>query len=323
MSFDEFYKTLDEVSNDKEDKKEKVKKCCDIIENYIYNESEINCKCCGLAINDILNVPEWRYYGSKDNKRSDPTRCGMPVNQLLPGSSIGTSINNKGNSYDRLSTRQNWNSMPYKERSKYKIFMEINRRCSENNLPNIISETAKSLYSSIADTKISRGKNRNGIIAACVFNACKECKVPRSIKEISKIFEIDPKILTKGCKNFTEISRLNKMSFMRNQKVDIINLDDFIERFCHNLSLSNSDMNIVKFISNICKSKNLIYDNTPPAMACGCIYLLIQLKNIDISKKVISETCNISEVTINKCFKKLYDNQDLISEIQSKYVLTA
>ena len=67
---------------------------------------------------------------------------------------------------------------------------------------------------------------------------------------------------------------------------------------------------------------NLIYDNTPPAMATGCIYLLLQLKNSDISKKVISENCNISEVTINKCYKKLLENKELISIIQSKYDLT-
>lgn len=321
MSFDQLYKTLDQV-NDKENGDKIDKKCCDKIENYIYTEIDIKCKYCGSSIDDVLNIPEWRYYGYRDTKRNDPTRCGMPVNPLLPGSSLGTTINNKGNIYDKLSMRQNWNSMPYKERSKYKVFMEISTKCNENNLPNIISETAKSLYSSISEIKISRGKNRKGIIAACVFNACKECKVPRSIKEISKMFDIDSKVLTKGCKNYTEIIRLNKTNVKRDQDSETINLDDFIERFCYNISLSENNIEIIKDISNICKSLNLIYDNTPPAMASGCIYLLLQLKNIDISKKVISENCNISEVTINKCYKKLLDNENLISIIQSKYDLT-
>lgn len=322
MSFDELYKTLDEV-NEPCDKKEKEEKCCDNVGNYIYTEAEIKCKCCNKIIEDILNVPEWRYYGSQDSKKSDPTRCGMPVNLLLPSSSLGTSINNKGNIYDRLSTRQNWNSMPYKERSKYKVFIEISEKCNENKLPNIICETTKSLYSVISDTKISRGKNRKGIIAACVFNACKECKVPRSIKEIAKMFDMDSKVLTKGCKNYTEISRLNKWNVKRDNDSGTINLDDFIERFCHNISISEKDMEIIKYISKTCRSLNLIYDNTPPAMAAGCIYLHIQLKNMDISKKVISDNCNISEVTINKCYKKLYETKELMSHIQSKYVLTA
>ena len=32
---------------------------------------------------------EWRYYGVKDSKRSDPTRCGAPINAYLPKSFPG------------------------------------------------------------------------------------------------------------------------------------------------------------------------------------------------------------------------------------------
>ena len=63
-------------------------------------------------------------------------------------------------------------------------------------------------------------------------------------------------------------------------------------------------------------------DNTPPAMASGCIYLLIKLKDLDISKKNISDKCNISEVTINKCYKKLEESEDLNRFIHSKYDFT-
>ena len=318
MSFEDLYKTLDDLT----EKEEQKEKCCGNGENYIYSEVETTCKVCNKTIGDILNVPEWRYYGSTDSKRNDPTRCGMPVNPLLPGSSLGTTINNKGNIYDRISTRQNWNSMPYKERSKYKVFMEISEKCNKNQLPNIIRETAKSLYSIIADTKISRGKNRRGVIGACVFNACKECKVPRSVKEIAAIFDMDPKVLTKGCKNYTEIIRLNKINVNRSQNSETIKMIDFVERFCHNLSISDTDMKSIRKITEICESNHLIYDNTPPAMATGCIYLFSQLSKIDISKKTISENCNISEVTINKCYKKLINDENFMKEIQSKYVFT-
>ena len=212
--------------------------------------------------------------------------------------------------------------MPYKERSKYKVFMEISEKCNKNQLPNIIRETAKSLYSIIADTKISRGKNRRGVIGACVFNACKECKVPRSVKEIAAIFDMDPKVLTKGCKNYTEIIRLNKINVNRSQNSETIKMIDFVERFCHNLSISDTDMKSIRKITEICESNHLIYDNTPPAMATGCIYLFSQLSKIDISKKTISENCNISEVTINKCYKKLINDENFMKEIQSKYVFT-
>ena len=317
MSFEDLYKILDDVNT-----KEKKDKCCDNPENYLQDEEIIVCSKCGKSINNIINSPEWRYYGSEDSKRSDPTRCGMPVNLLLPNSSVGTTINNRGNYMDRLSTRQRWNSMPYKERSKYKIFVDIETKCNTNNIPKIIVETSKSLYSVIAETKISRGQNRKGVIAACVFNACKECKVPRSIKEISKIFDIDSKVLTKGCKNYTEIIRLNKISINRYQNLDTIQLGDFIDRFCYNLSINEEDTRIIKTVAEVSDDLHLTYDNTPPAMATGCIYLVVKLKEINLSKKDISEKCNISEVTINKCYKKLEENEKLTEILQSKYNFT-
>ena len=42
---------------------------------------------------------------------------------------------------------------------------------------------AKYMYKQISETKISRGENRKGIIASCVFMACKKFdKCARSIR---------------------------------------------------------------------------------------------------------------------------------------------
>ena len=53
----------------------------------------------------------------KTNKSSDPTRCGMPVNTLLPESSVGSSVSFSSNSKDMYQIRkmQQWSGMPYKE----------------------------------------------------------------------------------------------------------------------------------------------------------------------------------------------------------------
>ena len=152
MSFDDLYDTLDTINKPEPPKLG----CCDDSLNYICDELIITCKVCNNSITNIINSPEWRYYGSEDSRGDNPVRCGMPLNILLPKSSIGTTINNKGNfSMNKLVLYQNWNSMPYKERSKYKVFNEIDNKCRKNNLPNIISESAKSLYSIISSTKIS------------------------------------------------------------------------------------------------------------------------------------------------------------------------
>ena len=316
MDFENHFIILDDIC---EIKPENISKCCDKYDNYLHIDGIVQCKVCNELITNIIDSPEWRYYGSSDSKQGNPTRCGMPVNALLPKSSLGSIVanTNHNETMNKIGMYQRWNSMPYKERSLYKVFNEIQLKCNGNNLPEIIISTAKSLYTIISATKISRGSNRVGIIAACVYYACKECNVPRSINELASIFCISSKIMTKGCKNYTEIMRMSKGNKSRNSNVKSVNLNDFIERFSHKLLLTHDDIQHVLKLSNLCQDLKLINDNTPPAMAGGCIYLYIKQSGLDIHKKDISDICKISEVTINKCYKKLETNEEIMRMIQS------
>lgn len=309
-NFDDYFKTLGEINH-----VERELKCCEKQENFKYtNKEETICKICGNTISNIIDSPEWKNY--KDSN-TNTTRCGMPTNVMLPESSMGTTIKNDNNSkMSRVNRYQQWNSMPYRERSLYKVYKDIEDKCIAGDLPLVISETAQSYYLTISETKISRGSNRIGIIVACIYFACKECEVPRSTNELSSLFQIDNKILTKGCKNFTEIMRMSK-DRKRIQNPNSINLNDFIDRFCHKLKLCNNTQKNIRILSKLCEELNLVNDNTPPAMASGCIYLYIRMKNIDIDKNKISDICKISEVTINKCSKKLEENNIIMDKINS------
>ena len=54
---------------------------------------QYECTSCGVLSGQVIDSgAEWRFYGSEDNKSSDPTRCGMPVNELLPESSLGSVV---------------------------------------------------------------------------------------------------------------------------------------------------------------------------------------------------------------------------------------
>ena len=78
---------------------------------------------------------------------------------------------------------------------------------------------------------------------------------------------------------------------------------------------------VSKFVARIIETKDLIPENTPHSIAAGIVYYVAQLCNLNICKKKISVVSEISEVTINKCFKKLEQlNMDLIpKKIIAKY----
>lgn len=281
-----------------------------------YDDGQLYCVKCGIFQQKRLNHNvEYRYYGDSDNKSSNPERVGMPTNHLLPQSSLGSLIGynykNKSYNFRKMVQYNSWNAMPYKERSQWKVYSDITTKCKKGGLPSIIIEESKSYYKIISETSISRGSNRQGIIAACVFQACKKIKVPRSSKEIADIFGIEMQDMTHGIKRFKEIWRLSDSNKL---KIRTSNPLDYIDRFCSNLSLPTDIKHIAEFIavkSKTCIS-NLVEDNTSPSIAAGSIYLACSVCNQNITKRQVSIACKISEVTIAKCYKKLYQNRDKV-----------
>ena len=95
----------------------------------------------------------------------------------------------------------------------------------------------------------------------------------------------------------------------------------FIERYCSKLNVNQELTKLSLFIATIVENKNLIPENTPHSIAAGIIYYVTLCCNLNISKKDISSASKISEVTINKCFKKLdvISNTLLPQAILNKY----
>ena len=285
------------------------------------DNGHIICKTCGTINNTSIDCnAEWRYYGNDDSKFSDPTRCGLPTNSLLPQSSIGSTISFKHNeSYDMRKIRNYhmWNAMPYKERALHNVFESIQIRAINSGIPSCIIEEAKILYKKISEKKISRGNNRRGIIASCIYKACSIQGSPRSSQEIADIFKISTKSMTRGCKNFDNIMNYNKHKTL---DANSSNSVDFIRRFCSHLNLSESIYHVCKHVCEKAEEHNLVSKCIPPSIAAGSIYLVCSLFNINITKRDISEKCKISEVTISKCYKELlkYHKHLLPAEVVSK-----
>ena len=303
MNFENLFAELEKIT----DTKSNELVCCNIIENHKNTNGVIECSKCSKIISNILSTPEWRYYGADDTKSGDPTRCGMPMNVLLPDSSVGSIILNqysKDKNMNQIKKYQEWSSMTYKERSTYKVYNIITDICKKYDFPKIIEIEAKSLYKIISETKISRGNNRKGIIASCIYFSCKTCNVPRSQKEIAQIFNLKIPIMTKGCKLFQEIIHMSKNK-NRILNADSITSEDFIERFCNKLNIKESHVINIKKIETDSRSTSIISEVRPDSIAAGSILLYCKLNNLEVDKGNISEISRISEVTINKCCKKL------------------
>lgn len=275
----------------------------------MYDSGSMFCTTCGVYQNKTLsNDTEYRFYGESDSKSSNPERIGMPTNILLPESSIGSMISFRPGekfNFRKMRMYDSWNKMPYKERSQYNVFNNISRIAKKNDLPPIIIEEAKAFYKIISECSISRGANRNGLIASCIFMACKKENVPRTSKEIAEIFNIELHDMTRGCKKFKELIRINeKENQVQNYNSNPL---DYIDRFCSKINVSQNIKNICEYVSIMImiKFSHIINDNTSPSIAALSIFIVCDYCKINVSKKQISINCKISEVTISKCYKKI------------------
>ncbi len=271
------------------------------------DEGNYVCQACGALIERYIDTgAEWRYYGGDDNKSKDPARCGLPMNDLLPQASLSSIIGYSTRETNDIRVMRKyhlWNSTSYRERTLYNVFDTLTLHAVNHGINKCIVDEAKTLYKQVSDLKIFRGDNRRGLIATSIYMACKTNKVPRSAKEISLMFNIPTTTLTRGCKKFQELFKVNMQSS---------NADDFIARFCSKLGLSMAMKTMCKTIIERVEETGIALECTPPSYAAAVILFCSVEFKWGLGRPMIADVSGVSEVTILKCYKRLVANSDAL-----------
>jgi transcription initiation factor TFIIB len=285
-------------------------------------------KTCGVICKDTLDYsPEWRFYGNEDKNANDPTRCGNPINPLLVESSFGCKVLcSSKSSYEMKKIRKwaEWQSMPHKEKSLYDEFQFITIMAQNAGIPKIFIDDAIIIHKDISEQKMFRGMNRDGIKSASIYISCRLNGCPRTPHEIAEIFKLDKTSATTGCSMAVNILHNIERNIDPSQQTDLCVTmpSSFIERYCSKLNFNQELTMLAKFITNKVEQNNIINDNIPHAVAAGIIYFVSYNCNMNVSKLHIKNVCGVSEVTINKCFKKLETIREVLIPkcILDKYI---
>jgi transcription initiation factor TFIIB len=266
---------------------------------------------CGVIYKDILDYsPEWRFYGADDKNTNDPTRCGNAINPLLVESSFGCKVLcNTKSSYEMKKIRKwtEWQSMPHREKALYDEFQFITVMAQNSGMPKIFIDNAMIIHKDISEQKMFRGINRDGIKAASIYISCRLNGCPRTAHEIAEIFHLDKTSATTGCSMAVNILHNIERNIEPSLQTDLCFTlpSSFIERYCSRLNFNQELTMLSKFVANKIEKNNIITDNIPHAIAAGIVYFVAQNCQMNVTKQEIKTVCGVSEVTINKCFKKL------------------
>lgn len=269
-----------------------------------YAKGIVFCYDCGQVCDSIIDT-------RIDNRNYNNTVSGnITHNKLLPQSSLGISVNLKGT----LLKLHIWNSMPYKERSNNVMFKKIHNVCIKFNIYKKIEDDAKILCKQVSGTLhktgrnkgkpiITRGYNREGIVASCLFIACRRNNETRATKEIAYYFNIEEQDVNKGYRSLLEIMEDDDMI----KDIGTSKVVHFIKRKCDELEIKNKYANIAYIIANNIDRLNIASNHTTFSLAAACILLIAYMFKLKyITKKKLSKVFyNLSDVTIGKTYNQI------------------
>lgn len=285
--------------------------------NLVIDNTKGHMVCTDCAVINEEYLDENPELTNNDGECSNNSRYGAPSSFFFPKASLGTKIVSKG--YNRLSLLQKQGQMPYKEKSLMDVLETIQSKCKKYGITQTIIDSAKILYKKVSESVHSKGKrkgkniimrciNRRSMIAACLFHACKLQKETRSPKEIADIYDLEIKHVNRGCRKFCDIIDSNTLF----HQIKSSQSSDFIERFAKKLNIDKKYIDISKDVSSNIHKLDLASTHEPPSVAAGCILLVTQFYNIQLSKKQISDIFGISDVTISKTFRKIWPYHKIV-----------
>jgi transcription initiation factor TFIIB len=279
---------------------------------YFHDDFPICIKCGSMYEDNIDMSPEWRFYGADDNGGVDPARCGAPTNIHMDSSIIDCTIIYNGKaSYKMRNIRRytEWMSIPYKEKSQIEEFNRISQMASIAGIPKLIIDDAIRYHRKVSAEKTFRALNRDGIISASIYIACRLNNYPRTAREIAHMFELDATSAIKGCKNAMLI--INKLEKTDTEKTELCSTKPsaFIERYCSKLDLTQELTKVCMFVAMKVDQLGYMKDKSPHSIAIGIVYMICKECHKDVDRKALKDISNISEVTINKCYKLLVQHK--------------
>ncbi|MEF8847966.1 MAG: transcription initiation factor IIB [Candidatus Thermoplasmatota archaeon] len=305
--------------NKKQDKIEErttCPKCGSIHLTRDYPRAEVVCKKCGLVIDsEIIDYgPEWRAFNNEQHEKKSRTGTPMTFTRHDKGLSTTISWQNKdayGRSIPSKNRAQIFRLRKCHARTKISDGTEKNlivalstldRMSSVLTLPRNIRETAAMIYRKVAKNNLIRGRTTEGITAAVLYAACRQCNVPRTLEEISKVSEITKKDIGR---NYRKISRELQLKILPTTP------NDYVSRFCSKLKLSNDVVTKTNDILKKAIKQELTNGRGPTGMAAATIYIACIICGERRTQREIAEVSHVTEVTIRNRYKEIAEKLDI------------
>ena len=147
-------------------------------------------------------------------------------------------------------------------------------------------------------------RSRDAIAAACVFVACREMKVTRTLKEICSVSTVPLKNVAKMSKLVMQIVGNCGLAESHQLVVRI-----FSRLAGRGLKVSNVVQNEAERVAKAADESSLLTGKQPGTIAAAAVYLVVSSAGLPIEIRDIHQTSDIAEATIKNSYGVLLQNR--------------
>lgn len=276
------------------------------------------CSDCGLVIEDRMldYSSEWRAYNQEEHEKR--ARTEFFSYSLTNDLSTYIGIENKDAlgqpiSFEKQSQffrMRRWQIRIKTQESNgmnlNKASYELDRLCSQLEIPKKVKETAGQIYKKSFKAGILKGYPIDSMVAASVYAAARVRRVPRTLDEISNATQITKK----------RVAQCYRLLVTRmNYKIPPTRPTDLLVRLGTELAMSNASQQLAVNIINEAIAQKLTIGKDPSGLAASALYLAGIVKKEKRNQQLVAKVAHVTEVTIRHRSKELFSTLDCIPSV--------
>jgi len=275
--------------------------------------AEIVCMNCGFVITEKIadRGPEWRAFTNE--QRAKRTRVGAPLTYTIHDKGLSTMIDWHDRDVYGRSLPRGQKAQIYRlrkwhrrirvsdatERNLAFALSEMSKIGNNLNLPKNILETAAVIYRKALKERVTRGRSIQGITAAAIYLACRQCKLARTLEEIAQASTMKKKEVGRSYRFL-----INKL----NTHVAPVKPSQYIAKFSNQLMMQGKTEEIAHKILAAAKELRLTSGRGPAGMAAATCYISSVLTGERRTQREVAEVAQVTEVTIRNRYKELVES---------------
>lgn len=279
---------------------------CGEIEGPSLIEGEWMCTACNSLVEKFVDHgAEWRTFSCEEGRgpSNDVSRCGhAPSSDLISSLGCTLRVGGGGSSRSRQSRSgvgahvmakyQAWNSLTYRERTLCKVFDRLSVYAASKSIPWSIVTEAKAMYKEVSLGRLFRGDTRSAVEATCMYMACRSCHAPRTINEISELFEVKMSSMIRACKMFHEA--------MPERRFETTGSTDLVARFCERVGMDAAHTEICRAAVRHAEELSILGDSAPASAVAGAIHMVNMRRDLGLKRDDIARACLVATGKIGR-----------------------